>query len=354
MKKSIVIFLNLFFWLCYVLLILIILVVFYNAKDTAIQTTEFINALNSVLLFSFVPSLITFYVCYWVVFPKFLQQKKYLLSLFFGLLSSLGAAVMAYVLMRYLIESGQLIDLDNGGKNGRSTAGRVILIMSFIAAIAGLVAFVLKGFVTWVNEIKLKEALKQKNHETEMALIKSQLDPHFLFNTLNNIDVLILKDATVASNYLNKLSDILRFMLYETQTDEIFLKKEIEYIEKYIALQKIRTTNTNFATFEVQGNPDNLKIAPMVFIPFIENAFKHSTNKKIDQAIKVQIQIEKEHIIFLCENKFNPNQKLKQEKFGLGNVLIQKRLDLIYPKQHTLELNNQVDFYTVKLIINNG
>jgi LytS/YehU family sensor histidine kinase len=244
--------------------------------------------------------------------------------------------------------------MDKGGVNGRSTAVRTILFMSFIAAIAGLAALIIKGFITWFNEIKLKEELMQKNHETEMALIKSQLDPHFLFNTLNNIDVLILKDATEASNYLNKLSDILRFMLYETKTDEILLRKEIEYIEKYIELQKIRTANANYVSFQVIGIPANITIAPMVFIPFIENAFKHSTNKKIDNAITVKLFISKESILFVCENKFDANRKVIQESNGLGNNLIQKRLHLIYPEQHQLEIEKQTNLYSVQLTIKNG
>jgi two-component system LytT family sensor kinase len=355
MKKSIVILLHIGFWFCYLLLIAILLAVFYRSSNPDVdQTARVLNAFKSLFLFAFLPSFLTFYGCYLILFTKYLQQKKFLLSLFFGILISIAASTIAYILMRYLIESGQLMDMDKGGVNGRSTAVRTILFMSFIASIAGLAAFILKGFITWVKEIKLKEELKQKNHETEMALIKSQLDPHFLFNTLNNIDVLILKDATVASNYLNKLSDILRFMLYETKTDEILLKKEIEYIEKYIELQKIRTANANYVSFHVIGNPVNISIAPMVFIPFIENAFKHSTNKKIDNAIVVQLFITEENIQFICENKFNPNRKIIQESNGLGNDLIQKRLHLIYPEQHLLELDKQINLYSVKLTIKNG
>ena len=355
MKKSIVILLHIGFWFCYLLLIAVMLAVFYRSSSHAVdQTARIVNAFQSLLLFAFLPSSLTFYSCYLIVFPKYLQYKKFFISFIHGLLFSVGASVIAYVLMRYLIESGQLLDMDKGGVNGRSTAIRTILFMSFIASIAGLAALILKGFITWVHEIKLKEALQQKNHAIEMALIKSQLDPHFLFNTLNNIDVLIIKDPTEASLYLNKLSDILRFMLYETKTDEILLRKEIEYIEKYIELQKIRTANANYVSFEVLGNPANLTIAPMVFIPFIENAFKHSTNKKIDNAITVQLFINAKNILFVCENKYNPNRKVLQESNGLGNELIQKRLHLIYPELHILELDKQTNLYSVKLTIKNG
>jgi len=355
MKKSIVILLHIGFWLCYLLLIGIMLAVFYRSSNPSVdQTARVVNAFISLSLFAFLPSFLTFYACYFLVFTKYLQQKKFLLSIGSGFLFSIVASIIAYILMRYLIETGQLIDMDKGGVNGRSTAIRTVLFMSFIASIAGLAALILKGFITWVKEIKLKEELQQKNHETEMALIKSQLDPHFLFNTLNNIDVLILKDATEASNYLNKLSDILRFMLYETKTDEILLFKEIEYIEKYIELQKIRTSNANYVSFEVLGNPIYITIAPMVFIPFIENAFKHSTNKKIDNAIRVQLIIQKGQLVFVCENKFDSNRKLKQESNGLGNDLIQKRLHLLYPERHLLAIDKQTNLYSVKLTIKNG
>ena len=354
MKKSVVVLIHIGFWVCYLLLIIIMLAVFYRSSSHSIdQTARIKNAFESLFLFAFSPSFITFYGCYFLVFPKYLQQKRILLSIIYGILISIGASTMVYILMRYLIESGQLMDMDKGGINGRSTAIRTILVMSFIASISGIAAMVIKGFITWVDEIKLKEELKWKNHETEMALVKAQLDPHFLFNTLNNIDVLILEDATKASNYLNKLSDILRFMLYETKTDTILLEKEIEYIEKYIELQKIRTSNANYINFQITGNPGNKTIAPMVFIQFIENAFKHSTNKKIDHAINVYLSIEKKTIRFVCKNKFDPKRKLKQGSNGLGNDLIQKRLNLIYPNKHTLELSNHCNLYTVNLIIQN-
>ncbi|SHN15824.1 sensor histidine kinase [Flavobacterium xinjiangense] len=354
MKKSIVILLHIGFWMCYFLLILIMLTVFYRSSSHAVdQTARIVNAFNSLLLFAFFPSFITFYSCSFIVFPKYLQQNKFLLSTIFGILISIGVSILAYIIMRYFIESGHLIDMDKDGINQRSTAINTIMAMSFIASISGLAALILKGFITWVKEIKLKEELKQKNHETEMALVKAQIDPHFLFNTLNNIDVLILKDAGEASNYLNKLSDILRFMLYEIKTDAILLKKEIEYIEKYIELQKIRTANSNYVSFQINGTMDNRTIAPMVFIPFIENAFKHSTNKKIDNTISIEIYINKENIIFLCENKFDPTRLLKQESDGLGNDLIQKRLNLIYPEKHILELENRINLYSVKLTIKN-
>jgi len=318
------------------------------------QSPRILNAFYNISLFALVPSCISFYLFYFLLFPKYLQKNKVFLSIIYGLLFSTAAAVAAYILIRYFIESGRITDMDKGGSHGRSTAAIVIIAMTFIGAICGIIALVLKGFITWFNEIKLKELLREKNYEMEMALIKSKLDPHLLFNTINNIDALILKDAVAASDYLNKLSDIMRFMLYETKADKIFLAKEIEYIDKYIALQKIRTANENYVHFAVTGIIGDKLIAPMVFIPFIENAFKHTNNKKLENAITIHILIKDETIKLVCENKFDSKGKVQQFDSGLGNELIQKRLHLIYPEKHTLEVHKTNEEYSVNLTIPNG
>lgn len=331
------------------------LAVYYRSSVNASnEESRVLNALKSLLLFAFIPSFISYWSYYFLLFPKYLQHKKVLLSIAHGVLISTGAALIGYILIRYSIESGYMTDMDDAGVHGRSTAGTVIVAMTLIGIISGAVALVVKGFITWFNEIKLKKALKEKNHEIEMALIKSKLDPHLLFNTINNIDALILKDAVEASNYLNKLSDIMRFMLYETMAEKILLSQEIEYIEKYIALQKIRTANVNYIHFTVSGDIGNKFIAPMIFIPFIENAFKHTTNKKLENAITVNILVTDKKIKMVCENKFDSKLKAQPMNGGLGNELIQKRLQLIYADKHHLEINKNNELYSVHLTIIHG
>ncbi len=355
MKKSFIALLHIGFWTCYIILIAIMLLVYYR-DNPAVSDPQLrvVNALKNIFLFAFVPSVISFYLFYFILFPKYLQQEKFFLAVVYAILMSAGAALVAYIVHRYLIESGHVMDMDEGGKNGRSTAFRVIMVMTFIGLICGIAALVIKGFITWFNEIKLKASLKEKNYEMEMALIKSQLDPHLLFNTINNIDALILKDAVKASDYLNKLSDIMRFILYETKAEKIFLHKEIEFIEKYIALQKIRTANLNYVHFAVTGVIGHKLIAPMVFIPFIENAFKHTNNKKLENAIAVDIFIYDETIQLVCENKFDSRPSVQQTDSGLGNELIRKRLNLIYAEKHTLEVHKTNELYSVNLTIPNG
>ena len=352
MKNSFIVLLHIGFWLCYFILIAIVLGVYSRSVDADAQAGSVVNAFYSIMLFAFIPSFISYWLYYFILFPKYLQQKKILLSILFGIFVSVAAAVIGYTILRYFIESGRVIDMDEGGRNGRSTFVQVLIVMTFIGAISGGVALVIKGFITWFNEIKLKETLREKSHEMEMALIKSQLDPHLLFNTINNIDTLILKDAETASAYLNKLSDILRFVLYETTAHKIKLSQEIEYIGKYIDLQKIRTANQTYVHFAVTGFIGDKRIAPMVFIPFIENAFKHTNNKKVENAITINIHIKDETIQLLCENKFN-SKSVKQTNGGLGNELVQKRLNLIYKGKHRLEVNKTDELYRVNLTIPN-
>jgi two-component system, LytTR family, sensor kinase len=140
-------------------------------------------------------------------------------------------------------------------------------------------------------------------------------------------------------------------MLYETKTEKIELSKELTYIEKYIDLQKIRTSNPNYVNYSVKGDANNLMIAPMLFIPFIENAFKHAENKKIENAINILIVIEKDKITFDCENNYTENNQADFAQSGLGNELIRKRLELLYPNKHTLEITDRNKTYKVKLIL---
>ena len=290
-----------------------------------------------------VPSAIGFYLFYFLVFSTYVRTRSLWLSVGYALLGAMVAAGVGYVGVTSRYGTACL------SKTGSVVNG--FLLIAFAAFVSGVVALVIRGFITWYSEIKLKEALVQKNHEMELALIKSQLDPHFLFNTINNIDVLILKNATAASAYLNQLSDIMRFMLYETKTDAIPLTKEVEYIEKYIALQKIRTANPNYIHFSVEGSLSGKSIAPMSLIPFVENAFKHTGNKKMDQAISVAICSREKAIEFVCKNRINTHKTGLSEANGLGNELIRKRLNLLYADRHSLAISQQESLYHVQLTI---
>lgn len=346
MKKSIVFLFHAGFWICYFFLALFLTMIFM-AMIYYSQEEEPDTAMGSIFVtlqfLALFPSISSFYIFYRFLFPKYLQQEKIKRSIFYGIGIAMSLSFVAMTL-------ATLVHSDSSNPADIAVSIVFFFFISFVSFLCGVMGLVIRGFITWYEEIKLKQALQQKNQEMELALLKAQLDPHFLFNTINNIDVLLLRDAKAGSNYLNKLSDIIRFILFETKTKEIPLAQEIEYLEKYIALQKIRTANEQYVNFEVIGNIDNQSIAPMAFIPFIENAFKHTTNKKIENAINIKVQIDNLGIHLTCENKFDHNRKPEHSN-GLGNQLIEKRLQLLYPDQHTLEITNQNEIYRVQLTI---
>lgn len=345
MKKSFRILLHTSFWLGYLIFIAIIMFAASQGQDL-----DFVGDRAYYFWFIFgvaiLPPVFSFYTHYYYLFPKYLQQRKILLSILVGLAICIVGTTLGLLSINLAnAEAAECI------KWGLPYAAGFTLL---IAVIFGVIALVLKGFLTWYEELKLKEELMEKNHQMELALVKSQLDPHFLFNTINNIDVLITKNPEEASNYLNKLSDIMRFMLYETKASEVPLTQELAYIEKYIQLQKIRSANENYVQYTVSGCSENKKVAPMLFIPFIENAFKHSSNKKLDHAVDVDINIDEHAIIFKCQNRFEPLKESINGYNGLGNELIKRRLNLLYPAKHALNVVRQNDHYSVELTILNN
>lgn len=217
----------------------------------------------------------------------------------------------------------------------------------------GIFAGVLKGVILWMIDLSEKRALQKRQLKSENALLllKAQLNPHFLFNSLNNIDILIEESPKVASDYLKKLSDILRYVLYETKEDETTLAREIEQIGNYIELQRIRTSNTDYVDFKVQGDAGEQKIVPMIFLPFIENAFKFSKNKVKEHAIDIRFEITGDEVQMTCRNYYEVQYLNVIQNEGLGIETIRQRLQLIYPKSHSLDIQEEENWFTVQLKI---
>ncbi len=295
---------------------------------------------NSVV--AVVVGFITFYIIYSFIFPYFIQKSKPA--------TPITAIILLFIILFYLVGLPCLQVYTDQYKQEKYHIIMPNLLFALFSF--SITALLLKGFTTWVLELKYKEQLEKSNLESNLALIKARINPHFLFNTLNNIDVLIEKDPTTASTYLKKLSDILRFTLYESPSATIALAKEINHIEQYIELQKIRSNNTNFVKFDATAATHDLQIAPMLFIPFIENAFKYSTNKKIDNAIVLTLSTQHNHVVFNCVNIYDDTtHKLTGEDGGLGLKLIKDRLELLYPKNYILDINKTADHFMVNLAI---
>ena len=344
MKKSLIAILHVGYWFAYLLLAMVMMYAVSSSDELSETVGEEVIA-TAFFVMVLVPAVVTFYTFYLVLFPRYFGRKQFGLAFLLGAVVSLGTTLLGFAFLGYVCYPECVKEMDVPGFLF------FVSMVSFFNLLGGVVAFVLKGFSTWFEEVKLKEALQEKNHAMELALVKSQLDPHFLFNTINNIDVLILKDADEASDYLNRLSDIMRFMLYETKTNVIALSKEVDYIEKYIALQRIRTANETYVDFQLIGSTAGRVIAPMVFIPFIENAFKHTTNKKVDGAIRIELEVMPDAIRMSCINRLDPSRAAPAAAGGLGNELIRKRLELLYPGKHQLNVRREANEYHVNLLI---
>jgi len=204
----------------------------------------------------------------------------------------------------------------------------------------------------WFNKQKRTQELEKKNLQSELSMLKNQINPHFLFNTLNNIDSLIKKNPDCASKSIVELSDMMRYMIYETNVEKIPLKKEQEYIDNYMALQKLQYFNDDLVEYTITGNPENIEVAPMLFIPFIENAFKHCTNKETKHAIRFSFSLDAEKICFEATNIADKTQSISKDKTsGIGLDTVKRRLEILYPKRYSLEIQEKNDLFCVSLMI---
>ncbi len=208
-------------------------------------------------------------------------------------------------------------------------------------------------FTTHFRSKQYEQALFQDKIDAELRFLKAQINPHFLFNSLNSIYALTLEEGSlVASDAVTKLSSMMRYIMAHTTQSQVDLVQEIAYIENYIALQKLRFDNTVQVSFSVEGVKPWQQIAPMLLIPFIENAFKYGVNPERPSPIQIQIVVQSDETLRLVvQNRIQPYTPHKYEKNGLGLSNTQQRLALLYPQKHTLSIQ-QTDFFTVILQLN--
>ncbi|HYR08668.1 MAG TPA: sensor histidine kinase [Longimicrobium sp.] len=291
------------------------------------------------------PNVAAFYLSYLVLFPRFLARRRIAGLLAAGTVVSLGCAALG------TLATCLASDPDQAVCTSRADLAGVMAWLAPVAAAHALMALGMRGFVGWYGDLRIKEELARRTHEVESALVRSKLDPHFLFNTLNNIDVLIQRDPAAASAYLNKLCDLMRFVLYEARAETIPLAAELAYIETYLDLERIRSANPRHVAWAVSGDPAGLRIAPMVFIPFLENAFKHAASSRTGTDIAVEVRIEGHRVHFRCANRHRGGAGPASEPGGLGNPLMARRLELLYPGRHAMEVADDGGTWTVRLTV---
>ncbi len=222
----------------------------------------------------------------------------------------------------------------------------------------------------WVRHQRVQRDLEKQRLQSELKFLRTQINPHFLFNTLNSLYALTLKKSDIAPDIVIKLSDMMRYMLYETNEKRVHLSKEITYLENYIALEQLRIGSKTTINMEVLGEIKDQKIAPLLFTPFIENAFKHGISNSIENAfVNLSISVNDGIIHLDLSNSKNlpfkktmPISAEKSEKDietgkkavigGIGLVNVRRRLDLIYPESYDLRIKDTETVYNVHLTLN--
>lgn len=281
---------------------------------------------------------IIFYLFYFY-FIRFFEKKQFAKYLVFSILSSISLTLMLMPLHTFFYPQFEVF---NYKYIVPPMAG------TFIIAQCGSLV---KGFENWFTDIQLKNELDAKNLRNELELLKSQINPHFLFNSLNNIDSLIRTSPENASTSLITLSEMLRYMIYETRTDNVPLNKEIVYIKNYIQLQQLRFRDKEYIRVTYPEICEGIQIAPMILIPFIENAFKYAYNQGKLPVIEIAMQCKDGTLHFSCSNYCKQEKSDDENTSGVGLENVKRRLELLYPSNYQLAIFDENYVFKVELTI---
>jgi sensor histidine kinase YesM len=320
----------------------------YNPPD-GMQSVFVLHVIGYNMLFVLASSLNTM----WLM-PQYFVRKKYgiyfvgfvLLLLVFSIVIS----TYNFWILQYFpgIEDGYFSAINIGMKgSGISWVNYYLFVIPSVFLVMFLFSI---GFLTqqYFQIKKQQDAIRKQQVESELSLLKSQINPHFLFNVLNSIYSLSLKKSDKAPEIVLKLSDILRYMLYETKQEKVALNKELNMIEHYIDIERIRIDSQQQITIKVTGHVHAYVIAPVLLIPFVENAVKHGIDSMSEHAyVNIAITIDNGVLQFDCINNFKEVRSKTVGGIGLENV--QKRLQLIYPQKHNLTIKNENNVFMVSL-----
>jgi len=202
-----------------------------------------------------------------------------------------------------------------------------------------------------LNTIK-KEQLEKQAVEAELYYLKSQINPHFLFNTLNNIHTLVYKQAPAAPEAVMQLASLMRYMIYESNAATVPLAREMDYLQDYVSLQQLRYKNSPVVDLQIAGETEACYIAPLLFIHLLENAYKHSPARLEPSDLKARVEIKEDTLTFSVLNPIGKKLATTlEEPGGIGLPNVRKRLSLLYPGQHMLTIQNTGETFTVILTI---
>ena len=208
-----------------------------------------------------------------------------------------------------------------------------IMLYSFMIALAVGMRYIIR----WYDEREKLEEERRRNAEAELNWLKNQLNPHFLFNTLNNITSLVQIDADKAQDSIAQLSDLLRYALYESNNQQVKVADEVEFLGNYISLMSLRCSDKTVVEMRFDEFDSSLKISPLLFISLVENAFKHGTSARHNAFVKIDMGMDGADLVFSCENSLIPKETKDYSGSGVGIENLRRRLELLYQGDYSYE-----------------
>jgi len=335
---------HLLFWLAYLML--------FSVSYT-IDIDKKLNVLDVMLRFSTtlpVDIFASYFTAYFLL-PVFLLRGKYIRFILFFLISAFAFILLQRVCIFYInlpifhpeyTDKPPFFDFD------------YIFTFFNIYAVVGIVTSI-RLFKFWLRNQRSTQNLKEEKLEAELKFLKSQIHPHFLFNTLNNLYALTLDKSDQAPEVVMKLSSLLDYMLYEANDPKVSLEKEVKLIEDFLALESIRYGNSLEIDFNLRGSTSGYYIAPMLLLPFVENSFKHGLSKQSSKPwIKIDMLMERGLLHFKVNNSQGRIKKDSKESYteGIGLANVRRRLELIYQKNYSLKILDKEDYFEIDLFIN--
>lgn len=313
------------------------------------QQNDYIAELSTALRYLPFKMLVTYFTLYFTI-PKFLLKKKYVQA-FLVFVISVAVSALIQQAVDYFI----LIPIFNPSWTESyylfypSKIFRTFLGMYPVVIIAAFI----KLAKEWFEKEQQTQELQRQKLEAELNFLKAQIHPHFLFNTLNNLYALTLKKSDHAPEVVMKLSELLSFMLYEGKAETISVSKEIELVKHYMDLERIRYDDRLDLTINTKGDFSAKQIPPMLILPFVENAFKHSSENETGSVfILIDITLKGDLLSVQIKNSKADKTEFKSEtEGGLGLTNIRRRLNLLYPNHHSLAIKENETQYSVTLTI---
>jgi len=282
-----------------------------------------------------------FFINY-VLLPRFYYQKKTILFFVIVLLTFIGVIMVEEFILEKIFFTG----------NRANIFGGILITLSQVLPPIAMLSGFKFGWDALGKQQEVDE-LKIAVKESELQFLKTQINPHFLFNNLNNLYSYAIEQSPETPEIILELSGLLRYMLYECKEDFVPLTKEVDQLENFISLSEMQVEERGSVKFSTQNILANFKIAPLILIVFIENAFKHSTASQVDNiTIEVDLHLSTSGTLrFLCKNSFLPKSNTDSLSNGIGLENVKKRLELIYPNAHQLYIQNKNNIYEVRLTI---